>query len=75
MLTAKITTKGQITIPKSVREKLGLSPGENLLFTEKDDVFVIKKVIKKSSFDKWVGYLKKGKETSSDNVIDELRGK
>ncbi len=45
MLTAKITTKGQITIPKSVREKLGLSPGENLLFTEKDDVFVIKKVI------------------------------
>ena len=75
MLTAKITTKGQITIPKAVREKLGLSPGENLLFTENDDVFIIKKVIKKSSFDKWVGYLKKSKETSSDNITDELRGK
>ena len=75
MLTAKITTKGQITIPKAVREKLGLSPGEDLLFAEKGDVFIIKKIIRKSPFDKWVGYLRKRKGTTSDNVIDELRGK
>ena len=75
MLTAKITTKGQITIPKAVREKLGLSKGEDLLFEEKDEAFIIKKVIRKSPFDKWVGYLKKEKGTTSDNVIDELRGK
>ena len=75
MLTAKITTKGQITIPKAVREKLGLSTGEDLLFEEKDEVFIIKKVIRKSPFDKWVGYLKKEKGTTSDNVIEELRGK
>ncbi len=75
MLTAKVTTKGQITIPKAVREKLGLTPGENLLFAEKDDVFIIKKVIKKSPFNKWVGYLKKSEDTNSDDVVDELRGK
>ncbi len=75
MLTAKITTKGQITIPKAVREKLGLSKGEDLLFEEKDEVFIIKKVIRKSPFDKWVGYLKKRKDTTSDNIINELRGK
>ena len=75
MLTAKITTKGQITIPKAVREKLGLSTGEDLLFEEKDEVFIIKKVIRKSPFDKWVGYLKKAKGTTSDNLIEELRGK
>jgi antitoxin PrlF len=75
MLIAKITSKGQITIPKAVREKLGLSPGEDLIFTEKDEVFTIRKVIRKSPFDKWVGYLKKRKGTTSDNVVDELRGK
>lgn len=75
MLTAKITTKGQITIPKAVREKLGLSPGEHILFAEKNEIFIIKKVIRKSPFDKWVGYLKKGKDATSDNIIEELRGK
>ena len=75
MLTAKVTTKGQITIPKAVREKLGLSTGEALLFEEKDEVFIIKKAIRKLPFDKWVGYLKKEKSTTSDNVIEKLRGK
>ena len=74
MLTAKVTTKGQITIPKAVREKLGLSTGEALLFEEKDGVFIIKKAIRKFPFDNWVGYLKK-ESTTSDNVIEKLRGK
>ena len=29
MLAAKVTSKGQITIPKKVRDKLGVSEGEN----------------------------------------------
>ncbi|MCD6342833.1 MAG: AbrB/MazE/SpoVT family DNA-binding domain-containing protein [Spirochaetaceae bacterium] len=74
MLTAKVTTKGQITIPKAVRDKLGLSPGERLLFKEENDEFVIKKIVLKSSLDKWVGYLNKSETTSSDEIVDELRG-
>ncbi len=74
MLTAKVTTKGQITIPKAVRDKLGLSPGERLLFKEENDEFVIKKIVLKSSLDKWVGYLNKSETTSSDKIVDELRG-
>ena len=69
MLTAKITTKGQITIPKAVREKLGLSKGEDLLFEEKDEVFIIKKIIRKSPFDKWVGYLKKRKGDNNSRQV------
>ena len=57
MYTAKVTSKGQITVPKKVREKIGISPGEELQFEEKDGVFFIKKGIRKSPFDRWVGYL------------------
>ena len=33
---AKLTTKGQITIPKEVREALGLNAGDDLLFRVED---------------------------------------
>ena len=32
MATSTLTSKGQITIPKSVRERLGLSAGDVLVF-------------------------------------------
>ena len=31
---AKVTYKGQITIPKEIREKLGLKTGDKILFIE-----------------------------------------
>ncbi len=59
MLTVKITSKGQITISKEIRDKLGIRPGEDLAFEEKNGSFYIKKSLKESHFDKWVGRLKK----------------
>ena len=75
MVTAKLTSKGQITIPKQVRYKLGIFPGENLIFEEKNGLFYIKKSPRKSPFDKWVGYLKGRKGIKTDSIIEELRGK
>jgi AbrB family looped-hinge helix DNA binding protein len=31
-MLAKVTSKGQVTIPKAVREALGVAPGDRLLF-------------------------------------------
>lgn len=31
-VTAKISSKGQLTVPKSVREALGLDVGDNVIF-------------------------------------------
>jgi AbrB family looped-hinge helix DNA binding protein len=31
-VAAKLTSKGQITVPKSVRDSLGLEPGDQVLF-------------------------------------------
>ena len=33
MLTAKISSKGQISLPKEVREALGLSAGDRVVFS------------------------------------------
>jgi len=37
MTIARITSKGQITIPKPVRERLGVEPGDAPEFRFKDD--------------------------------------
>jgi len=65
MLKVKVTSKGQVTIPKEIRDKLGIRPGEGLAFEEKNGVFYIKK----SPFDKWVGKLKKYKGQRTDEFI------
>jgi len=41
MELAKITSKGQITIPKEIREKLNLKKGDKVLFIEKEDGVLI----------------------------------
>jgi antitoxin PrlF len=74
MITAKVTSKGQVTIPKEVRERLGVHPGEAVGFEEKEGLQVICKVVTKSPFDKWVGKLKHLEGKRSDNIVKEARG-
>jgi len=48
---AKITTQGQITLPKEIREKLDLTDGDNLLFIEENNkrIFIDKEILSKRS--------------------------
>jgi AbrB family looped-hinge helix DNA binding protein len=39
----RVTTKGQVTIPKEVRDKLGIAPGDEVGFREEGDVFILEK--------------------------------
>ena len=45
MPTATLTTKGQITIPKEVRDHLGVETGDRLSFVVQEDGTVIVKPI------------------------------
>ena len=74
MITARVTSKGQVTIPKEIREKLGVHPGEDVGFEERDNLLVICKVVAKSHFDKWVGRLKHLEGQRSDDLVREARG-
>ncbi|MDZ7658318.1 AbrB/MazE/SpoVT family DNA-binding domain-containing protein [Fodinibius sp.] len=48
MEEAKVTSKGQITIPKKIREKLNINPGDKLTFKENEEGEWIIKSNKKS---------------------------
>ena len=37
MQTAKLTAKGQITIPEQIRKKLNLKTGDKIIFVENDN--------------------------------------
>lgn len=41
MQTAKMTSKGQITVPAEIRKKLGLQEGSYVTFTEQGDAVVL----------------------------------
>jgi AbrB family looped-hinge helix DNA binding protein len=41
MATATLTSKGQITLPKTVRERLGVESGDRIEFIESERGFVI----------------------------------
>ncbi len=68
----KVTKKGQVTIPKDIREKLGIKPGGSVRFKVIEGKCVIEKEVKEDKIDKWIGYLKSKKR--ADKLIDDLRG-
>ena len=66
---ATLTSKGQTTIPKEIRDGLGMKPGDRISFTLMPDGTVIMRVKRKSVM-KLAGVLqKKGRKPVS---IDQL---
>ena len=72
MYRAKITAKGQLTLPKDLRNKLGLKTGNYIQIREISEGYVLEKEQDEDRFYKYVGRLKS--ERDSDEIIKELRG-
>ncbi len=60
---ATLTSKGQTTIPKAIRDELGMKPGDRMTFTLMPDATVVMRV-KSKSINMLAGSLhKKGRKT------------
>ena len=57
----RITTKGQVTIPRDVREKMGLLPHSEVEFVVEGNVVMIRKV--------------EGKENRGRKIVERMRGR
>jgi AbrB family looped-hinge helix DNA binding protein len=68
-----VTIKGQVTIPKEIREAMGIKPGMKVNFKLENGKCVLTKQVEKDPFGKWSGFL--GIDKSTDEIIEELRGK
>ena len=67
-MQATITSKGQITLPKSLREKLGLSTGERIEFLI-DEENNVRLVVKHESVTRLKGMLPKPKQAVTLHML------
>ena len=75
MARTKLTVKGQVTIPKDVRELLGLWPGDEIEFVEERGVIRVQKRVSTSPFRKYRGYLRQLAGHDPDELIEQMRGR
>ncbi len=71
----KLSERGQITIPKAIRERFQFKPDEELCFEEFQGKLLLTRMPAKrtSGLRKWVGALN-GMPDDVDCFVDEIRG-
>lgn len=77
-LEAKVTTKGQLTLPVEVRRRLGVKPGDRLAFEQTAEGFTVRVVRQAPDLSPFVGRFRVGKGKSAQDVnrwLRELRGR
>jgi AbrB family looped-hinge helix DNA binding protein len=67
-----VSEKGQVTIPKRLRERLDVRPGDQLDFIEEDGRLVARKTVEHDPVDSVYGSVRLSRST--DEIIRELRG-
>ena len=73
-MTSTISAKGQITVPKAVRNKLGLRPGARVEFELTAEGVLLRKGQRGGvrAVDRVLGILKR--EAPTDSLLDDMRG-
>jgi antitoxin PrlF len=52
---AKVTSKGQITVPVQIRRSLGVKPGDNIRFEQQEGGIRVVRDADENPFEKWRG--------------------
>ena len=69
-----LTQKGQVTVPKDVRDALGLRPGMRVMFEVREGEAVLRKQVDPQDVDRWRGHLKPHVREGTDELLTRLRG-
>jgi AbrB family looped-hinge helix DNA binding protein len=78
----RVTEKGQVTIPKEIRDRLGIGPGSEVDFVERDAVVILERReaapdAGEQSFDEWAASVAGTFDTMGMDgkaYVDWLRG-
>ncbi len=71
---SRITSKAQVTIPKNIRQVLGVKPGDRVAFELLPDRrVVVKPVLATTFFERYVGYLTTKDGADPDRIVAQLR--
>ena len=75
----KIGDRGQVTIPKNIRDQFGLGPDTEVEFTVVNDSIILRKAPTRLNLAKWKGrcgasFVKLG-YSSVDKFIEDVRGR
>ena len=70
---AKITSKGQITVPREVRRALGVKPGDKIVFEQNGKNISVRPVRSKSVFAKYRGIGNPGMPSGREHVVRKVR--
>ncbi len=71
-MNSKVSEKGQVTIPKPLRDRLGIRPGQVLDFHEEEGRLVASKILPQDPVESVYGILRL--EHSTDEILTSLRG-
>ena len=70
----RMTSKGQVTIPKNIREALGVKPGDQVEFELlSDQQVIVKPVLATAVFERYVGCLTTKDGSEPDRIVAQLR--
>lgn len=73
-MNAVLSEKGQVTIPKAIRDDLGLVPGSVLDFTEDHGRIIVKKLVAENPISAWRGKGRLPQGKSVMEYLENLRG-
>ena len=71
-MRAKVAERGQVTIPKPLRDRLGIRPGTILEFQEEEGRLVVVKVETLDPVDQVYGKFGQGRRT--EDIMRQIRG-
>lgn len=83
-MTATLTSKGQITIPLAIRQRLNLKTGDELEFDETSPILSARRMVNRGEWERALGDWQKSatkslqghpwEHQSAADIIDDLRG-